>query len=125
MPGEDEEEPCLAYTYADKELGLRLGTQSNLGFFGLDCVDGFKYDHLRIEAVNYNRKNNDNTYEKEINGSIIDIDGYQLSLKTNGLSDKPDTIVKKTFTFNELQSDLYILAAKGRPCILKMELWSE
>ena len=90
MPGEEEASPCIAYTFADKELGLRIGTNSNLGYFALTCIDDYKYDHLKIQAVNYHRKTGENTYEKEVDGSEIAINGYRIDLKANGSLEKAD-----------------------------------
>lgn len=125
MPGEEEASPCIAYTFADKELGLRIGTNSNLGYFALTCIDDYKYDHLKIQAVNYHRKTGENTYEKEVNGSEIAINGYRIDLKANSSLEKADAFVTKTISFAELKSELIISAFKGRPCLLKLELWSE
>lgn len=125
MPDEEEATPCIAYTFADKELGIRLGTNSNLGYFVLTCSNDFKYDHVKIEAVNYNRKNNDSTYDKEINGSEIAINGYTIDLKAKSSLEEADSSISKTISFSELKSEIVIIGSKGRPCILKLELWSE
>ena len=124
-PGDEEASPCIAYTFANKELGIRIGTNANLGYFALTCSNEYKYDHLKIEAVNYNQKNDDSTYDKEINGSELTINGYSIDLKANSSLDKSDTPVTKTISFSELKSELVVIGSKGRPCLLKLELWSE
>lgn len=124
-PGEEEASPCIAYTFVDKELGIRMGTNSNLGYFALVCSENYKFDHVKIEAVNYNRKNNDSTYDKEINGSELTVNGYSFDLNASSSTEKADKAVTKTISFAELKSELIIIGSKGRPCLLKLELWSE
>lgn len=125
MPGEEEEQDLISYTFTDKELGIRLGTQSNLGYCVLDCVSNFKFDHIKIEAVNFNRKNeNESSYEKEVNGSILGVNGIAIELKAES-ENKEDIKVTKQITFAEKQTQLKLVGLKGRPCILKLELWSE
>ncbi len=125
MPGEDNVEDLINYTFTDKELGIRLGTESNLGYCILDCVSNFKFDHIKIEAVNYNRKTEgESTYVKETEGSILGVNGVAVELKASA-ANKADTKVVKQISFTEEQTQLRLLGSKGRPCILKLELWSE
>lgn len=125
MPGEDNVEDLINYTFADKELGIRLGTQSNLGYCVLDCISNFKFDHIKIEAVNYNRKTEgESTYEKETEGSVLGVNGVAIELKA-AATNKADTKVVKQISFTEEQTQLQLTGSKGRPCILKLELWSE
>lgn len=125
LPEDETVGPCVRNVYLDGSLGIRLGTQNDYGYLSLDCVSSYKFDHLRIEAVNYNKLGQYNQYEKEINGSKLDINGYELDLKANSSLDVADTKVTKTLTFADLQSSFSLIGTKGRPCILKLELWSE
>lgn len=126
IPGEDEKEPCIAYTYADGSLGIRLGNESNQGYFGLNCISTYKFNHAKIEAVNYYKWNSSSEqFDKETGGSTLTVNGYSIELNSNPSLDKEDSKVTKTIVFSELQTDIYFVGVKGRPCILKVELWSE
>lgn len=125
LPEDETVGPCVRNVFLDGSLGIRLGTQNDYGYLSLDCVSSYKFDHLRIEAVNYNKFGQNNQYEKEINGSKLDINGYEIDLKANSSLDTSDTKVTKTLTFADLQSSFSLIGTKGRPCILKLELWSE
>lgn len=118
--------PCIANVYLDGDLGIRLGNEEEGGYFGLTCVDSYKFDHLRIRAVNYHKFDEDNEqYDKEVDGSILTVNGLSYELKASASLDKPDVAASQTFIFEEPQSELYILGTQGRPCVLNLELWSE
>ena len=127
---EDEEEsetgPCIEKVYLDGELGIRLGNENNIGYFSLDCIQGYKFDHLKIEAVNYHKYDNiTEEYEKESDGSTLRINGTDIDLAASASLSEPDSKITKTLIFNELQNTFEVVGLKGRPCILKLELWSE
>lgn len=125
LPGDNEEGDLINLVYADKELGLKLGDGDDAGYLKLKCSSGYKYDHLKIEAVNYNRKNEgESTYDKEEDGSSIAVNGMSITLRANS-EDQDDLKVTKTLVFAEKMNTLTLGGVEGRPCILKLELWSE
>ena len=118
--------PCIDNVYQDKELGITLGDGEELGYFSVKCVDGYKFNRIRIEAINYNRFDEETSlYEKEEDGSILVVNRAAFELKAIDSDSEPDTSVKKVLKFETSQNELTVISGLGRPCILNLELWME
>lgn len=123
--------PYAIKLYQSKELGLRLGSSSSLGGFGINMAEDFTFNRAKVKAVNYHRlktiAEEDGTfnYNKQSNGSSYTFNEKAASLPMKEDLKVADDVIETTFEFETSQTTLTIAGTSGRPCLLSLELWTE
>ena len=123
--------PYAIKLYQSKELGLRLGSSSSLGGFGINMAEDFTFNRAKVKAVNYHRlktiAEEDGTfnYNKQTNGSSYTLNEKAVSLPMKDDLKVADDVIETTFEFETAQTTLTIQGVTGRSCLLSLELWTE
>lgn len=123
--------PYAIKLYQSKELGLRLGSSSSLGGFGINMAEDFTFNRAKVKAVNYHRlktiAEEDGTfnYNKQTNGSSYTLNEKAVSLPMKDDLKVADDVIESIFEFDTAQTTLTIQGVTGRSCILSLELWTE
>lgn len=123
--------PYAIKLYQSKELGLRLGSSSALGGFGINMSEDFTFNRAKVKAVNYHRlktiAEEDGTfnYNKQTNGSSYTLNEKAVSLPMKDDLKVADDVIETTFEFETAQTTLTIQGVTGRSCLLSLELWTE
>lgn len=123
--------PYAIKLYQSKELGLRLGSSSALGGFGINMSEDFTFNRAKVKAVNYHRlktiAEEDGTfnYNKQTNGSSYTLNEKAVSLPMKDDLKVADDVIETTFKFETAQTTLTIQGVTGRSCLLSLELWTE
>lgn len=123
--------PYAIKLYQSKELGLRLGSSSSLGGFGINMSSEFTFNRAKVKAVNYHRlktiaeEDGSFNYNKQTNGSAYTLNEKAVSLPMKEDLKVADDVIESTFEFDTAQTTLTIQGTSGRPCLLSLELWTE
>ncbi len=123
--------PYALKLYQSKELGLRLGSSSSLGGFGINMAEDFTFNRAKVKAVNYHRlktiaeEDGSFNYNKQTNGSSYTFNEKAVSLPMKDDLKVADEIIESIFEFDTAQTTLTIQGVTGRPCLLSLELWTE
>lgn len=123
--------PYAIKLYQSKELGLRLGSSSSLGGFGINMAEDFTFNRAKVKAVNYHRlktiAEEDGTfnYNKQTNGSSYTLNEKAVSLPMKDDLKVADDVIESIFEFGTAQTTLTIQGVTGRSCLLSLELWTE
>ncbi len=123
--------PYAIKLYQSKELGLRLGSSSAVGGFGINMSSDFTFNRAKVKAVNYHRlktiaeEDGSFNYNKQTNGSAYTLNEKAVSLPMQEDLKVADDVIESTFEFETTQTTLTIAGTSGRPCLLSLELWTE
>lgn len=117
--------------FQSKELGLRIGSSTALGRFGVNLANDYKWNCAKVRAVNYHRLKTTHEddgsyiYSKQSGGSAYSLNGKNATLPINADLKIADETIETSFTFSSYQNTLEIIGVIGRPCFLSLELWTD
>ena len=123
--------PYAIKLYQSKELGLRLGSSSALGGFGINMSEDYTFNRAKVKAVNYHRlktiaeEDGSFSYNKQTDGSSYTFNEKAASLPMKDDLKVADEVIESIFEFDTAQTTLTIQGVTGRSCLLSLELWTE